>query len=194
MSRNKRSSGGWYEKKGWPREFADFCSGTRLLRFTAGSCSIKWTRDPPLPEEKTQERPEEIKMERSIGRQGPMMSPGMGRRPGGMPPRDSYQPHSYHPQQQQRPDHHTPSRDRPSDQVNNIQQQQQPSQFQHSQHDELIRYIHEAWNSITQDKSQAPPVFYKSVPEPRLAGFTPFDLEAWWGRRLVHNISTHGHQ
>ncbi|KAL9692782.1 hypothetical protein quinque_000070 [Culex quinquefasciatus] len=42
----------------------------------------------------------------------------------------------------------------------------------------LIRYIHEAWNSITQDKSQAPPVFYKSVPEPRLAGFTPFDLKA----------------
>lgn len=132
----------------------------------------------------------ETKMERSIGRQGPMMSPGMGRRPGGMPPRDSYQPHSYHQQQQQQSSSH---------QVNNIQQQQQqqqqqPSQFQHSQHDELIRYIHEAWNSITQDKSQAPPVFYKSVPEPRLAGFTPFDLEGWWGRRLVHNISTHGHQ
>lgn len=145
----------------------------------------------PLSRKKrrTRERPEEIKMERSIGRQGPMMSPGMGRRPGGMPPRDSYQPHSYHQQQQQQQSS--------SHQVNNIQQQQQqqqPSQFQHSQHDELIRYIHEAWNSITQDKSQAPPVFYKSVPEPRLAGFTPFDLEAWWGRRMVHHISTHGHQ
>ncbi|XP_058818093.1 putative uncharacterized protein DDB_G0268364 [Topomyia yanbarensis] len=138
-------------------------------------------------------------MERSIGRQGPMVSPGMSRRPGGMPSRDSYQSHSYHQQQQTSPHQH--HQQQPQQQQQQQQQPQQllqqiPSQFQHSQHDELIRYINEAWNSITQDKSQTPPVFYKSVPEPRLAGFTPFDLEAWWGRRLVHkiNISTHGHQ
>ncbi|XP_055544324.1 GATA zinc finger domain-containing protein 10 [Wyeomyia smithii] len=137
-------------------------------------------------------------MERSIGRQGPMMSPGMSRRPGGMLPRDSYQTHSYHQQQQQQQQtsphqhHQQQQQQQPSQQL----VQQSPSQFQHSQHDELIRYINEAWNSIMQDKSQTPPVFYKGVPEPRLASFTPFDLEAWWGRRLVHkiNISTHGHQ
>ncbi|EAT35235.1 AAEL012586-PA [Aedes aegypti] len=135
-------------------------------------------------------------MERGIGRQGPMMSsPGMSRRPGGgMPPRDSYQSHSsYHQQQQSSPHQHHQQ----SQQHQQQQQQHSPaSQFQHSQHDELIRYIHEAWNTITQDKSQNPPVFFKSVPEPRLAGFTPFDLEAYWGRRLVHkiNISAHGHQ
>ncbi|XP_052866500.1 MAPK regulated corepressor interacting protein 2 [Anopheles cruzii] len=79
-----------------------------------------------------------------------------------------------------------------------LQQQnhQQAPQSQHSQHDELIRYINEAWNSITTDKSQNPPVFYKSAPEPRLPGFTPFDLEGWWGQRLVHqiNLGAHGHQ
>ncbi|XP_055599094.1 signal transducer and activator of transcription C [Uranotaenia lowii] len=156
-------------------------------------------------------------MDRSIGRQGPMMSPGMSRRPGGgMPPRDNYQSHSYHQQQQSSPhQHHHQSNQsqqqqqqqqqyqqhqqqhqQQQQQQHQQQQQQSSSQPQHSQHDELIRYIHEAWNSITQDKNQTPPVFYKSVPEPRLAGFTPFDLEAWWGRRLVHkiNISTHGHQ
>ncbi|XP_053695556.1 putative uncharacterized protein DDB_G0291608 [Sabethes cyaneus] len=142
-------------------------------------------------------------MERSIGRQGPMMSPGMSRRPGGMPPRDSYQTHSYHQQQQQTSPHQHHQQQQQQQQLQQQQQQssqqllqQSPGQFQHSQHDELIRYINEAWNSIMQDKSQTPPVFYKGVPEPRLAGFTPFDLEAWWGRRLVHkiNISTHGHQ
>lgn len=29
-----------------------------------------------------------------------------------------------------------------------------------------------------------PPV-YKSAPEPRLIGFQPFDLEAWWYVKLV---------
>lgn len=177
------------------REITDFPEGTSLLRLRSISRRFllphSLVRGQNPLSRKKEKKKEQTKMERSIGRQGPMMSPGMGRRPGGMPPRDSYQPHSYHQQQQQQSSSH---------QVNNIQQQQQqqqllqqqPSQFQHSQHDELIRYIHEAWNSITQDKSQAPPVFYKSVPEPRLAGFTPFDLESLWGRRL--GISTHGHQ
>uniref|UniRef100_A0A182V623 Uncharacterized protein n=1 Tax=Anopheles merus TaxID=30066 RepID=A0A182V623_ANOME len=51
-------------------------------------------------------------------------------------------------------------------------------------------------NLITTDKSQKAPVFYKSGTEPRLSGFTPFDLERWWGQRMVHhiNIGSHGHQ
>lgn len=82
-------------------------------------------------------------------RQGPMMSsPGMSRRPGGgMPPRDSYQSHSsYHQQQQSSPHQHHQQ----SQQHQQQQQQHSPaSQFQHSQHDELIRYIHEAWNTVS---------------------------------------------
>lgn len=34
------------------------------------------------------------------------------------------------------------------------------------------------------------PVFYKNSPEQGsgVQGFTPFDLEGFWGRRLVQNI------
>uniref|UniRef100_A0A182QU47 Uncharacterized protein n=1 Tax=Anopheles farauti TaxID=69004 RepID=A0A182QU47_9DIPT len=135
--------------------------------------------------------------------------------------------HQVHPLQQQQQSH--PQQP--------LHQQQQSAQIQHSQHDELIRYINEAWNSvsgnatergnccsalgnsnaalmacqrlslscsnrlmapfsITTDKGQKAPVFYKSVPEPRLSGFTPFDLERWWGQRMMHhlNIGSHGHQ
>uniref|UniRef100_U5ER39 Uncharacterized protein n=1 Tax=Corethrella appendiculata TaxID=1370023 RepID=U5ER39_9DIPT len=63
-----------------------------------------------------------------------------------------------------------------------------------TQHDELIRYIQEAWNKITTETTPSP-VFYKSTHEPRLVGFIPFDLESWWGRRLVQNLNiSHGHQ
>ncbi|XP_055683877.1 MAPK regulated corepressor interacting protein 2-like isoform X2 [Lutzomyia longipalpis] len=50
-------------------------------------------------------------------------------------------------------------------------------------HDELIKYIQEAWTKVSEQG-----VLYKSVPESRLANFTPFDLESWWGRRMVQNV------
>uniref|UniRef100_A0A182MTM5 Uncharacterized protein n=1 Tax=Anopheles culicifacies TaxID=139723 RepID=A0A182MTM5_9DIPT len=163
-------------------------------------------------------------MDRNPGRQGPMsMSPGVMRRPGGMSSRDMHQQNHSSYQTQQNlvsataggmmnngggngPPQAPPSSVASSSmmhQMHPMQQnhpqplhQQQTAQIQHSQHDELIRYINEAWNSITTDKSQKAPVFYKSVPEPRLPGFTPFDLERWWGQRMVHhlNIGSHGHQ
>uniref|UniRef100_A0A182S8U3 Uncharacterized protein n=1 Tax=Anopheles maculatus TaxID=74869 RepID=A0A182S8U3_9DIPT len=122
---------------------------------------------------------------------GAMMNNG-GDRNGPPPPSSaasSSMMHQMHPMQQ----------NHPQQQQQQQQQLHQPptaQQIQHSQHDELIRYINEAWNSITTDKSQKAPVFYKSVPEPRLSGFTPFDLERWWGQRMVHhlNIGSHGHQ
>lgn len=161
-------------------------------------------------------------MDRNMGRQGPMsMSPGMMRRPAGMP-QSGRDFHSQNHSSYQTPPHgaavtgggimynsgnNGPPQTSPlasssaMHQMHPVPQNHQQlylqtPQIQHSQHDELIRYINEAWNSITTDKSQKPPVFYKSVPEPRLPGFTPFDLEGWWGQRLVHqlNISTHGHQ
>uniref|UniRef100_A0A182XNQ9 Uncharacterized protein n=1 Tax=Anopheles quadriannulatus TaxID=34691 RepID=A0A182XNQ9_ANOQN len=131
---------------------------------------------------------------------GAMLNNG-GSSNGPPPPSSVAPPSAMHPvmhpmqqnQQQQQQQH--------SQQVHQQQQQpqqppQQTAQIQHSQHDELIRYINEAWNSITTDKSQKAPVFYKSGTEPRLSGFTPFDLERWWGQRMVHhiNIGSHGHQ
>lgn len=158
-------------------------------------------------------------MDRNMGRQGQMsISPGIMRRSGMMQSGRDMPPQNHSPYQP-KPNHVGPNAagsmmnnsgnngPPPSSsssvvhpmhplQQNHQQLHPQPSQLQHSQHDELIRYINEAWHSITTDKSQKPPVFYKSVSEPRLPGFTPFDLEGWWGQRLVHqlNISSHGHQ
>lgn len=32
-------------------------------------------------------------------------------------------------------------------------------------------------------------MYYTDKPDPRLQDFKPFDLEAWWGRRLYYNIT-----
>lgn len=48
---HRRENGPEVGKKGWfvNLRIAFLCSGTRLLRFTAGSSSIEWTRSPPSP-------------------------------------------------------------------------------------------------------------------------------------------------
>jgi len=66
-----------------------------------------------------------------------------------------------------------------------------------AQHEELIKYIQEAWQKILEPTpAGASPTYYKNPPGDRLTGFQPFDLEAWWGRRLVQNIHniSRGHQ
>ncbi|XP_016965389.1 MAPK regulated corepressor interacting protein 2 [Drosophila biarmipes] len=64
-------------------------------------------------------------------------------------------------------------------------QQQQPQSLPISQHDELIRYIREAWNKVYE---QSPHVLYCNEPDNQLKNFKPFDLEEYWGQRLVQNI------
>ncbi|XP_043661886.1 transcription factor mef2A [Drosophila teissieri] len=65
------------------------------------------------------------------------------------------------------------------------QQQQQPQSLPISQHDELIRYIREAWIKVYE---QGPPVLYCNESDNQLKNFKPFDLEEYWGQRLVQNI------
>ncbi|XP_002074245.2 uncharacterized protein LOC6651869 [Drosophila willistoni] len=65
-----------------------------------------------------------------------------------------------------------------------------------SQHDELIRYIREAWNKVNE---QGTPIIYCNESDNQLKNFKPFNLEEYWGQRLVQNIhvtTTHagGHQ
>uniref|UniRef100_A0A1A9WKC9 Uncharacterized protein n=1 Tax=Glossina brevipalpis TaxID=37001 RepID=A0A1A9WKC9_9MUSC len=62
-----------------------------------------------------------------------------------------------------------------------------------TQHDELIRYIREAWTKVSE---QGTPVVSCSDSDNQLKNFKPFNLEEYWGRRLVQNIhiSSHGHQ
>lgn len=65
-----------------------------------------------------------------------------------------------------------------------------------TQHDELIQYIKEAWMKVNQQGPHGGPVFYSCETEPpRPPGFTPFDLDSYWGQKLIQNIHiSQGHQ
>lgn len=77
-------------------------------------------------------------------------------------------------------------------------------------HEELIRFISESWSSVFKEPesssalssssedssvdsnaSSSRIVYYEdeSSPSPLDEDFVPFDLEAWWGRRLFNNIT-----
>ncbi|KAH8377828.1 hypothetical protein KR093_007264, partial [Drosophila rubida] len=64
-----------------------------------------------------------------------------------------------------------------------VSQQQQSVPI--SQHDELIRYIRGAWNKVSE---QGAPVIICSESDNQLKNFKPFNLEEYWGQRLVQNI------
>ncbi|KAI4472205.1 fam195 family [Holotrichia oblita] len=66
------------------------------------------------------------------------------------------------------------------------------------QHEEIIKYINESWNSIYSEVKHAndspyyrekQTIYYKDDPCPSLQNFKPFDLEAWWGKRLYTYIT-----
>ncbi|XP_023177548.1 protein kinase 4 [Drosophila hydei] len=69
--------------------------------------------------------------------------------------------------------------------VSQQQQQQQHQNVPISQHDELIRYIREAWNKVSE---QSTSVIYRNESDNQLKNFKPFNLEEYWGQRLVQNI------
>lgn len=77
------------------------------------------------------------------------------------------------------------------------------------QHKELVKFIEDSWTSleISEDETSSaaestdlkgsimdtPPakrtLYYSESPSDALKDFSPFDLEAWWGRRLFNNIT-----
>ncbi|KAI5716242.1 hypothetical protein M8J76_003386 [Diaphorina citri] len=74
------------------------------------------------------------------------------------------------------------------------------------EHEELIRFISESWSSVfkesesssvissssedSSDSQTSRIVYYEEGASPSpLDDFVPFDLEAWWGRRLFNNIT-----
>ncbi|KAH8273792.1 hypothetical protein KR044_000662, partial [Drosophila immigrans] len=65
------------------------------------------------------------------------------------------------------------------------QHQQQQQSVPISQHDELIRYIRGAWNKVSE---QGTPVIHCNESDNQLKNFKPFNLEEYWGQRLVQNI------
>ncbi|XP_023722353.1 MAPK regulated corepressor interacting protein 2-like [Cryptotermes secundus] len=78
-----------------------------------------------------------------------------------------------------------------------VQQEASPTQ-----HDDLIRYICDSWNTVSRELENfsqngadtskgGPSVLYyvEQEPNPQLKDFEPFDLEGWWGKRVVQNIT-----
>ncbi|XP_014281061.1 MAPK regulated corepressor interacting protein 2 [Halyomorpha halys] len=64
------------------------------------------------------------------------------------------------------------------------------------QHEELIKFILDSWNKVCQEYQKGnaqgtPTVAYhtETDPNPMLENFVPFDLEAWWGKKVVQNIT-----
>ncbi|XP_020295854.1 mapk-regulated corepressor-interacting protein 1-like isoform X1 [Pseudomyrmex gracilis] len=74
-----------------------------------------------------------------------------------------------------------------------------------TQHCELIKYILDSWNSVSREldmshsqshsnssnhKNGATVTYYQEhEPNPHLKNFKPFNLEAYWGQRVVQTIT-----
>lgn len=66
-----------------------------------------------------------------------------------------------------------------------------------NQHDDLINYIFESWNKVTREleRGSQDAKYYTDVLAPRqLANFRPFNLEEWWGRRVIQSINRNKHR
>ncbi|KAK0173308.1 hypothetical protein PV328_006525 [Microctonus aethiopoides] len=78
-------------------------------------------------------------------------------------------------------------------------------QSESSQHFDLIKYIYESWNSVSREldmchnqphgdsqnyRNGASVTYYQErEPNPQLKDFEPFNLEKWWGQRVVQSIT-----
>ncbi|XP_028045512.2 MAPK regulated corepressor interacting protein 2 isoform X2 [Monomorium pharaonis] len=74
-----------------------------------------------------------------------------------------------------------------------------------AQHFDLIKYIYDSWNSVSREldmchnqphsnssncRNGASVTYYQErEPNPQLKDFEPFNLEAWWGQRVVQSIT-----
>lgn len=81
---------------------------------------------------------------------------------------------------------------RPSSNINRIQMvdNNKPSST-NSQHEELIKYILDSWNKVSQEADRNAVIYYHEEHHQNLKDFKPFDLESYWGRRIVQNRMQH---
>jgi len=59
-------------------------------------------------------------------------------------------------------------------------------------HREIVSYLAADWSSVKRqlDQQDRRVELYQERSNPRLADFTAFDLEAWWGRKLYLSLTT----
>ncbi|KAL3067178.1 MAPK regulated corepressor interacting protein 2 [Trematomus bernacchii] len=66
-------------------------------------------------------------------------------------------------------------------------------------HEENVRFVHEAWQEVEQNKgdgdgvesteSQGPIQYTEKTPSVAMKNFVPIDLEEWWAQRFLANIA-----
>lgn len=61
----------------------------------------------------------------------------------------------------------------------------------YSQHDDLIKYIYDSWMKVEMDRGTNSVMYYQEDAAHTLKDFQPFDLEAYWSRKLHQNIQYH---
>ncbi|KAJ8953201.1 hypothetical protein NQ318_003240 [Aromia moschata] len=70
----------------------------------------------------------------------------------------------------------------------NISRMSSNDKSAHAQHDEIIKYIYESWSKVEMDRGSNSVRYYQDEGAHHLKDFQPFDLEAYWGRRLHQNV------
>lgn len=63
----------------------------------------------------------------------------------------------------------------------------------HAQHDDLIRYIYDSWVKVEMDRGSNSVMYYQEEANHHLKDFQPFDLEAYWDRRLHQSVQQQHH-
>lgn len=64
----------------------------------------------------------------------------------------------------------------------------------YAQHDDLIKYIYDSWNKISQEVERSnTAVYYQDHENQNLKDFEPIDLEAYCNRQDVQNVQQPQH-
>jgi len=59
------------------------------------------------------------------------------------------------------------------------------------EHREIVTFVTSGWLSVKQeiDQGSAKVKYYQEAENPRLSEFEPFDLDAWWGKKLYLSLT-----
>lgn len=59
------------------------------------------------------------------------------------------------------------------------------------EHREIVTFVTSGWEVVKSEIEQGSGKvkYYQELTNPRLSGFQPFDLDAWWGKRLYNSLT-----
>merc|ERR1712168_389024 len=60
------------------------------------------------------------------------------------------------------------------------------------EHQEIVSFVTQDWVRVKREMEQGDGSvhYYEEISNPRLSDFEPFDLDAWWGRKLYQNLTS----